>query len=197
MKMRRFLSLCLALLSLFALVGCPAPDAGPGVQGVTYKVSYYYDDNYDGVATGEPDEVDTVAENNHAIMLSLPPTKTHSLEGWYRVNADGTKGEKWDINTPVTEDVALIANWVARDYYVRYYVGTLMLWMDTIPYGETTTDPYITSPEQCERVDEWKTQLDAGKVFLGWQTADGVLFDFENSTVTADVELHALFGDPS
>jgi hypothetical protein len=185
------------MLFILALVGCPAPDGPGGVQGVTYKVAYYYDDNHDGIATGEPDEVDTVPENNRAVMLSLPPLKEYQLEGWYRVNADGSMGEKWDINTPVTEDVSLIANWAPRDYHVSYYVSTLMLWQDTIPYGYKTDDPYLSSPEQCERVDEWKAEIDAGKVFLGWATEDGGFWDFGNDPVTGDVVLHAVFGEPA
>lgn len=200
MKIRALLILCLSLILALAFVGCPAPEQpdGPtGPQGVTYTVSYYYDENRDGLATGEPDEIDTVPENNRAVMLSLAPTVMHELEGWYRVNPDGTTGEKWDINNPVTENIALVANWRLRDYHVHYYVGALELWRDTIPYGYMTDDPYLAFPEQCERVDEWKTQLDAGKVFLGWHTAEGVLWDFENSAITQDVELYALFGDPS
>lgn len=198
MKIRALLILCLALLCALSLVGCPnpEPDGPTGPQGVTYTVSYYYDDNHDGIATGEPDEVDTVPENNRAVMLSLAPTVQYEIESWHRVNADGTIGEKWDINTPVTENVTLIAKWGLRRYHVSYYVGSFKLFMDTTPYGSVTDDPYLASPEQCERVADWKAQLDAGKVFLGWHTADGVLWIFEDNTVTKDVELYALFGDP-
>ena len=199
MKIRALLILCLALILALSFAGCPAPEPdGPtGPQGVTYTVSYYYDDNHDGIATGEPDEIDTVPENNRAVMLSLAPTKKYEIVSWHRVNADGTIGEQWDINTPVTENVTLIAKWGLRSYHVSYYVGSFKLFMDTTPYGLVTDDPYLASPEQCERNDDWKAQLDAGKVFLGWHTAQGELWDFENSPITGDVELYARFGDPT
>ena len=199
MKGHRFLSLTLSLLFVFALAGCPAPDGpdGPtGPSGKTFTVSYYYDYDQDGIAIGTPDEVDTVAEGRRAVMLTLAPSAEYELEGWYLLNPDGTTGEKWDLNTPVTEDIGLIANWRARDYFVHYFVEGRELWMDTIPYGETIVDdPHVSSREQCERVEEWKAQLDAGKVFLGWKTPDGKIWDFASDKVTYEMELHAVFGE--
>lgn len=194
----RLLSLCLVLLFALSLVACQTPEQpdGPGGhQGMTYTVSYYYDYDHDGIATGTPDEIDTVPEGNRAVMLSLAPTQQYEIEGWYLLNPDGSTGAKWDVSNPVTENIGLIANWRLRDYNVRYYVGGRELFLDVIPYGTTTEDPYTTSPDLCERVEEWQAELEAGRVFLGWQTADGKLWDFATDTVTYDVTLYALFGE--
>ena len=44
-------------------------------------------------------------------------------------------------------------------------------------------------------MEEWKAQLDAGKVFLGWKTPDGKIWDFASDKVTYEMELHAVFGE--
>lgn len=198
MKVRHLLLLCLALVFVFALSACPAPTPGPAGPVVkTYTVAYYYDYDGDGIATGEPDEVDTVEENHRAVMLLLAPTASSEIEGWYVRNEDGTMGKKWDINTPVTSDIALIANWRTREYSVRYFVDGREAFSVEIPYGELTEDPYVLFPEECLYLDEWKAHVEAGETFLGWQNPAGEMFNFSEDTVTADLILSAVFGAAS
>lgn len=197
----RLLFLLLLLLALaLGLSACtnpsPSPDGPGGVQGKTYKVSYYYDYDGDGIVSGEPDEIIEVAEDSHAILLSLAPNAEYEIEGWYLLNPDGTTGKKWGVSDLVTEDICLIANWAVREYTVHYYVGTFEGWAVSIPYGTVTVDPYAVYPEECEAIDGWKAQLDAGKVFLGWQTATGEPWDFDRDTVVQELSLYAVFGDP-
>ena len=200
MRVHRLFSLCLALLFVLALAACPSPDGPDGPQGPsgkTYTVSYYYDEDGDGVATGEPDEVIVVEENGRAAMLSLAPTPSSEIEGWYVRNADGTAGEKWDINTPVTADLTLIANWRTREYSVRYYVDGREAFSVLIPYGQTTEDPYVLFPEECLYLDEWKARVEAGESFLGWQDTAGEMWDFATDVVQSDLTLVAVFGAPT
>lgn len=201
MKARLLLSLLLLLAFSLGLCACvdpaPTPDGPGGAQGRTYAVSYYYDRDYDGIADDEPDEIVDVPENRRAEMLSLAPTVKYELEGWYRVEADGTMGDKWDVNDLVTEDVRLIANWTVREYTVHYYVDDFEAFAVTNPYGEVTIDPHAIYPDACEAITEWKAQLDEGKVFLGWQTEEGERWDFDTDVVTWELSLYAVFGDPA
>ena len=199
MKHPRLLSLCLAFLFLLGFAACTDPDSGlngpGGAQAKTYTVSYYYDEDGDGIALGEPDEIDTVEENRRAVLLSLAPTASSEIEGWYLRNEDGTMGAKWDINTPVTADIALIANWRTREFAVHYYVDGREAFSAMVPYGQPADDVYVLFPDECLYLDEWKAHIDAGEVFLGWQTENGVMWNFEEDTVKEKLMLLAVFGN--
>ncbi len=114
----------------------------------------------------------------------------HTFQGWY-TEKDGA-GSKWKFSDEpgadkIEEPITLYAYWTLDDYTVSFqtYQGdqNLIEPVTEIHYGDL-----IPLPEQPLR-DRYE--------FLGWETEDGKIWDFDTDTVKGDMILYAKWqGEP-
>ncbi len=107
------------------------------------------------------------------------PTKAgHTFAGWF---TDSGLSQRFDFdNTAVTGDLTLHAKWTINSYTINFDSnGGTVVDDQLIQYGELATTP----------ADPTK----AGHTFAGWFSDSGLsqAFDFNNTTVTGDITLHA------
>jgi uncharacterized repeat protein (TIGR02543 family) len=114
----------------------------------------------------------------------------HTFQGWY-TEKDGA-GTKWRFSDEpgadkIEEPITLYAYWTLDDYTISFqtYQGDL----DPIPsVTEIHYGDLIPMPVQPVR-DRYE--------FLGWETEDGKLWDFDTDTVKGDMILYAKWqGEP-
>ncbi len=96
--------------------------------------------------------------------------------GWYTV-----EGELFDFETPITEDLVLIAEFepLVETFEVTFYVDDEVYDYQTVAVGDVADEP--------------EDPVIAGAAFLGW-FLEGAIAPFDFATpITQDLDLHALF----
>ena len=80
------------------------------------------------------------------------------IDGWF------SDGEEWDFDTPVYEDMTLVANWVSDTSVVNFLLdgGSMPVTSETYRYGESVVLPIPTKE---------------GYVFTGWYYGDEPVHD--------------------
>ncbi|WP_405154339.1 InlB B-repeat-containing protein [Paenibacillus sp. FSL K6-0108] len=120
----------------------------------------------------------TVSYGDKVIVPSDPTKAGHTFGGWY---TDSGLSQAFDFdNTTVTADTTLYAKWTVNSYTVNFDpTGGSVVADQTVPYGELVTAPDVPTK--------------AGYTFGGWYTDSGLsqAFDFDTTTVTADITLYA------
>ena len=129
-----------------------------------HTVTYYLD--------GDLYEEMEVRHGECAEDLLVPEVEGKSFTGW--LTADG---EYYDFSAPVTEDVEL--------YAIYGYAVVLC-------FGDSPIGAQVVEEGQCAVEPEPPAQ--EGKIFLGWFTADGELYDF-STPVTHEIWLYARWQD--
>ena len=129
-----------------------------------HTVTYYLD--------GDLYEEMEVRHGEYAEDLLVPEVEGKSFTGW--LTADG---EYYDFSAPVTEDLEL--------YAIYGYAVVLC-------FGDSPIGAQIVEEGQCAVEPEPPAQ--EGKIFLGWFTADGELYDF-STPVTHEIWLYARWQD--
>ena len=129
-----------------------------------HTVTYYLD--------GDLYEEMEVRHGECAEDLLVPEVEGKSFTGW--LTADG---EYYDFSAPVTEDLEL--------YGIYGYAVVLC-------FGDSPIGAQIVEEGQCAVEPEPPAQ--EGKIFLGWYTADGELYDF-STPVTQEIWLYARWQD--
>ena len=129
-----------------------------------HTVTYYLD--------GDLYEEMEVRHGEYAEDLLVPEVEGKSFTGW--LTADG---EYYDFSAPVTEDLEL--------YAIYGYAVVLC-------FGDSPIGAQVVEEGQCAVEPEPPAQ--EGKIFLGWFTADGELYDF-STPVTHEIWLYARWKD--
>ena len=112
-----------------------------------------------------------VEENKTAVQPQAPEKANYTFAGWL------LNGAAYDFNTPITEDVVLVASWTANTYTVSFTGTQTAVESITVTYGEKLANlPAV--PEKTGCVGVW---------MLGEEviTADMVWTYGENKTLTA------------
>ncbi|MDO4854843.1 MAG: InlB B-repeat-containing protein [Coriobacteriia bacterium] len=128
----------------------------------------FVDENGDKLA--EPQQV----ENGKCASDPDPaPTKEgYTLKGWKNGQ------DEFSLDTPITGDTTLTANWTINTYTVTFKTnGGSSVGSQKIDYGS-----YASAPDPAPTKD--------GYEFVSWQY-DGKDFDFQNIPITADITLEA------
>jgi len=119
-----------------------------------------------------------VSYGDKVIVPAVPTKAGYTFAGWY---TDSGLSQAFDFgNTTVTADITLYAKWTVNSYTVNFDPnGGSIVADQTVPYGELVTAPDVPTK--------------AGYTFGGWYTDSGLsqAFDFDNTTVTADITLYA------
>ena len=129
-----------------------------------HTVTYYLD--------GDLYEEMEVRHGECAEDLLVPEVEGKSFTGWLT-----EEGEYYDFSAPVTEDLEL--------YAIYGYAVVLC-------FGDSPVGAQIVEEGQCAVEPEPPAQ--EGKIFLGWFTADGELYDF-STPVTHEIWLYARWQD--
>lgn len=112
------LTLCLALC--VSAGAAPADDAAPASQPPTDVEYHIVTFDADG---GEPaPESPRMVPHGGTVPCPAEPTREgYRFYGWaYRVSDDTHITHIWNFNTPVTDDLALTAQWSANMYEITY-----------------------------------------------------------------------------
>ncbi len=134
----------------------------------TYDVTFYVGE--------EVYETQTVPVGGFAIEPEDPILLGAEFVGWYTV-----EGELFDFATPITEDLALIAEFepFVQEFVVTFYIDDEVYDEQAVPI-----EGFAIEPED---------PVIAGAAFLGWFLEGAIEpFDFE-TPITQDLDLHALF----
>ena len=129
-----------------------------------HTVTYYLD--------GDLYEEMEVRHGEYAEDLLVPEVEGKSFTGWLT-----EEGEYYDFSAPVTEDLEL--------YGIYGYAVVLC-------FGDSPIGAQVVEEGQCAVEPEPPAQ--EGKIFLGWFTADGELYDF-STPVTHEIWLYARWQD--
>ena len=129
-----------------------------------HTVTYYLD--------GDLYEEMEVRHGEYAEDLLVPEVEGKSFTGWLT-----EEGEYYDFSAPVTEDLEL--------YAIYGYAVVLC-------FGDSPIGAQVVEEGQCAVEPEPPAQ--EGKIFLGWFTADGELYDF-STPVTQEIWLYARWQD--
>ena len=137
----------------------------------------------------EPYLTQTVLAGGWAREPSKAPTKEGTVfEFWYKANENIV--EPFDFDTPVTDDITVVAKWQGENPSGIYSVTF------NSNGGSAVTEQTIAHGGKADKPDSNPTQ--AGFVFAGWFTDDGTFNDrwnFDVNIVTDDVTLFAKWGD--
>ncbi len=141
-------------------------------------------------------------------MPSFYEPGSREFAGWY-LNPECT-GEEFALSehTMPSEDLLLYAKWIPVTHTVRFYLdknidktdanvytavvdGKTIRYMYDVPHGSAVQNPY-TPPNDPEK---------GQYIFVGWFYEDvngkEQMWDFENSTVTRDVDIYAKWSSNS
>ena len=141
-------------------------------------------------------------------MPSFYEPGSRKFAGWY-LNPECT-GDKYILSehTMPSEDLLLYAKWIPVTHTVRFYLdknidktdanvytavvdGETIRYMYDVPHGSAVQNPY-TPPNDPEK---------GQYIFVGWFYEDvngkEQMWDFENSTVTRDVDIYAKWSSNS
>ena len=111
----------------------------------------YYTVTFD--VDGSTYQTQNIAYNGKATEPIAPTKENYTFVGWY--NGD----DKYDFNTPVTQNIVLTAKWEIYKYTVSFdSAGGSAVPAQTVDHGSTIKLPTVTKP---------------GYIFMGWKCSDG------------------------
>ena len=117
------------------------------------KTYYYVSFN---VGDGSPISPVEVEAGELLPEITNPTLDRYRFTGWY-IDDEGTEIE-WDAETPITENITLIAKWVPRVYYtVSFDVGNAYI-IDSVEVEELSFVPFPENPVNKQ----------ANLSFVGW-----------------------------
>ncbi len=143
-------------------------------KSIKYDITLYAKWQENPTATFMVDDAEynrETVEYNTTISVPTEPTKQHyNFIGWYLNN------EKYNFETPVTENITLTAKWQPIKYTVTFESnGGSDVNSRQVDYGTTTTSP---------------ASRKTGYKLVGWKL-NGETFDFANTLITEDITLVA------
>ena len=123
-----------------------------------YQVAFEYNYDYEGTENA------AYANSGGTVSAPTEPKREgYAFAGWY---SDKNLGQKWNFDTPITDDITLHAKWTPETYSVTLFVGD----GGTINSGNVTSYTYgegATLPTDVTRT---------GYTFGGWY-AEADFFD--------------------
>ncbi len=149
--------LLLSLLFLLTIGGCDNVSSSSSNSSISLSSSKKVIVTFDkaGGTQVEPQQLD-------AGDVVTEPTGVEKdgyvIDGWF------SDGEEWDFDTPVYEDMTLVANWVSDTSVVNFLLdgGSMPVTSETYRYGESVVLPISTKE---------------GYVFTGWYYGDEPVHD--------------------
>ena len=141
-------------------------------DGTMLNVSF--DENYPG---GEVSSIE-VEPNGKLTELPVPTRALHTFEGWYLGDT------KFDINTPITSDLIIVARWTKSQHIVEFDLNHFEI-----------ENVIIEISEDGKTITPIKDPIRDGYDFIGWyktviNTDIFGKFDFD-SKITEDIRLVA------
>lgn len=132
------------------------------------------------ISAGSTLSSQSILENNKANEPAAPRLDGYRFDGWHTYNVDtGAVGAKWDFNTPITQNVSLIANWIE----VVDVTFVLDFGDRTEVYRTLTVDKMSLIPIPAEPKKD-------GYLFRGWNDENGTPWNF-NIVADKDITLTA------
>ena len=121
----------------------------------------------------------------------------YALEGWY----NGT--EKWDFAEPVTEDMTLVANWVAVEYSITYVIDAADYAFAELPRDPDTNElinpiKFTVESEDIVLAEATITDDTVALSFAGWYIKMGggeAKVESIKAGTSMDITLYARFKD--
>lgn len=156
--MRSKVIICILLISIF-LTGC---------KEKTYTIEF-------DTLGGSLMESITLNEGDNIKDILSPTKEGYLFVSWLK------DGLEYDINSPITEDITLTANWIQTPEIYDYYTVTFIT--------EDKTEK--TTVKENETVKELTPPKKENYLFLGWYNGEE-LFDF-NTKITKDISLIAKY----
>ena len=137
---------------------------------VKYDVTFDYND--DGVTDSKKVQI---LENDTIESIENPTREHYDFVGWYKGE------EKFEVNTPITEDITLKAHWKGKTYTATFKGEGI----DTSKYPAQSVEypNLITEPEEEPTMD--------GHSFTGWFVGE-TEFNF-SEPLTGNVEIKAVW----
>lgn len=126
-----------------------------------------------GRGTGNIDPIETAYNEKVKLNGSGFSREGYTLSGW-AVSATGSKVYEADETIVVTKDLTLYALWTKNTYTVTFKDGETVLATVSVEHGQ-----YVEYPEAAPSKE--------GYTFKGWD------FDIENTAITGDVAVNAVF----
>ena len=137
-------------------------DAGRHISKASVKV-------LKGKSLSETEEFMSAATNKDDLSLRVPlHPLLYPFTGWYT-----TSGQKWDLDTPITGDLSLVAHWGTADDV------TAMVYFKTNGGKFSNGKKSINfTVRNGSLIDEPETPTREGYVFDGWYYRDETKWDF-------------------
>ena len=133
----------------------------------------YYTVTFD--VDGSTYQTQNIAYNGKATEPIAPTKENYTFVGWY--NGD----DKYDFNTPVTQNIVLTAKWEIYKYTVSFdSAGGSAVPAQTVDHGSTIKLPTVTKP---------------GYIFMGWKCGNVTYQAGETVTITSDMTFTAIWAN--
>ena len=133
----------------------------------------YYTVTFD--VDGSTYQTQNIAYNGKATEPIAPTKENYTFVGWY--NGD----DKYDFNTPVTQNIVLTAKWEIYKYTVSFdSAGGSAVPAQTVDHGSTIKLPTVTKP---------------GYIFMGWKCGNVTYQAGETVTITGDMTFTAIWAN--
>ena len=114
--------------------------------------------------------------NGKATAPELQAVEGYNFIGWC---TDEECTQNYDMNTEVTGNLTLYAQWQIKRYTVKFDINGVES-TQTVEHGSIAEAPSLPTVE--------------GFTFIGWYTESNKLFDAENTPITSNINLHAVWG---
>ncbi len=133
----------------------------------------YYTVTFD--VDGSTYQTQNIAYNGKATEPIAPTKENYTFVGWY--NGD----DKYDFNTPVTQNIVLTAKWEIYKYTVSFdSAGGSAVPARTVDHGSTIKLLTVTKP---------------GYIFMGWKCGNVTYQAGETVTITSDMTFTAIWAN--
>lgn len=117
----------------------------------------------------------TINEGDNIENIEYPTKDGYLFVSWLK------DGQEYDFDTPITEDITLIANWIETPDVYNYYTVTFVM--------EEKTERIVV--KENELVENLNAEEKEGYRFIGW-FIDEEKFDF-TTKITKDISLTAKY----
>ena len=118
--MKRFILLLVLLVSVMCLFGCAK----------SYNVTFVYNNGDENTSVS--------AKKADEISLSTPSKEGYDFDAWY---LDSDCKTKFSKDYKLEADISLYANWIIKEFEVKFYVNDELVDTQTVKYNESATAP--------------------------------------------------------
>jgi len=115
-------------------------------------------------------------ETGEPVALPTPTKEGYDFVGWY---TDEDCTQAYNDDDDISGNLTLYAKWQIKTYTVTFDVNG-MISSQTVEHGSMADAPELPTRD--------------GYTFIGWYTENSKQFDVEATAITADTNLHAVWG---